>query len=526
MDLLETDELLKIVNQSTEYQISKKLIREVPYFGKLLSHECLESKESKVELDFDEQAVKLFLNWIEFDHVLIEMKNVINLCTMIDYFGMDNNLINDYTTYFHDNFSTTHLPAVIPQVTPTSKLINSGALDAFICRHFLKIAGTKVWLNYSVETIEYICNKDLVIHSEMQVFNAIMKWGNFKPYSRKEHLETLLKLVRWCHLDDKDLDEIKENDFIKSANVEPIFCTPIQCDGECSFNRINQYYFVLIEELDGTDLQIKVLDRSFMSFIKRVIQLDESLPLHLLHNETVSDIIFDSGRKMIRVDWNQNKYRLLDLNDYKSHYHKINKGILEKTDYSLDTYCTFADKYTFEGSLLEFNEKFILVAENLISREPALGEFSNCYSINLFCWTAPADSRIETFFRSSDMNYLTTILNNKIYIMKDRCELIQFNIESQEMKKFRRKGTSDLSDLILTSMPVHDDKVILIDKSTKVVECFNVNDEEWTPFGLMSNICTSTGDQRKSNKLLTFTSASLPINTIRSCIKRERKSME
>lgn len=192
--------------------------------------------------------------------------------------------------------------------------------------------------------------------------------------------------------------------------------------------------------------------------------------------------------------------------------------------YPFAAYTKYAAKYTPEGSLLEFNEKFVLVGENLISCTPvnlATGVISKNYSINLFCWTAPADSRIETFFRSSDMNYLTTILDNKIYIIKNDpvniYEFIQFNIDSQEVKRFANKIRSNLGDLILTSKPAHDDKVFLIDRSNNVVECFNVKDEEWTPFGLLANICTSTGDQRKSNMLLTFTSAFLPINIILSC---------
>ncbi|XP_015794760.1 uncharacterized protein LOC107371245 [Tetranychus urticae] len=526
MASFELDDQLTIVNRSTEHRISKKLIRKVPYFEKLLNHECLESKENAVVLDFDEQAFKLFLNWIEFDHVLIEMKNVINLCTIIDYFGMDTKLINDCATYFSDNFSIKHLPVVIPQVTYTSYCINSGALNAFICRHFLKIANTTVWLKYPIEIIECICHKDLMIHSEVQVCNAIMKWIHFKRNSRKGYLERLLKLVRWCHLDDKDSVEIKGNDFIRFSFLKDVFSPLDQRDGVC-INRTSQYYFVLVETLDGTDLQIKVFDRNFLPFIKRVIKLDESLPLHLFHNETVSDIAIDSARKMIRVDWDQNKYRWIDSKEFKSHC-KIQEYMLEKSEEketSLATRSMCASKYTSGASLLEFNDKCVLLTEDIISctpspflpgtRSPILSNWFE-YKLNLRCWTAPTDGQIARF-NSSERNVLTTILDNKIYIMTSSRALIQFNIDSQEMKTFERKGTSNLGDLILTSKPSHDDKVLLIDRSNNVVECFNVKDEEWTPFGLLANICTSTGDQRKSNMLLTFTSAFLPINIILSC---------
>uniref|UniRef100_T1JYA8 BACK domain-containing protein n=1 Tax=Tetranychus urticae TaxID=32264 RepID=T1JYA8_TETUR len=501
MDSLEADDQLTVVNRSTEYRISKQLIRKIPYFEKMLNLDLMESKENKVELDFDEQALESILNWLEFDHFFIELKNVINLCTMTDYFGMGNNLINDCATYFHDKFSIKHLPVVIPQVTPTSRCINSGVLNAFICRHFLKLAGTKFWLNYPIETIEYICALDLMVHSEMQVFNAIMKWVNFKTNSRKDYFERLLKLVGWCHLDAKHLSEIKEN-------FKPLHCTPAKCNGDCPLYRINQHYFVLVETLTGTDLQIKVLDRNFMSFIKKVIKLDASMPLHLLHDEHVSDIVFDSGRQMIRVDWIHNKYRLLDLNGYKSHYYKIRECILEKKDGVCNALGKTTDYYSSKGSLFDVNGKFVLTA----------GKGNTlCY------WLAPTDKNIEESYCNSGCSYLATVLDNNIYTMKTNIELIQFNIDSQKTKKFTLKGRSNFGDLILTSKPAYDDKVFLIDKSKNFVDCFNVNDEEWSPVGLMANYCSSIGNQNKSNKLLAFTSAFLCKDIIRSCINHECK---
>ncbi|XP_015794258.1 uncharacterized protein LOC107370818 [Tetranychus urticae] len=510
MDSLETDDQFIIVNRSREHRISKKVIRKVPYFEKLLSHECLESKENKVELDFDEKALILFLKWVAFDYLLIEMKNVISLYNMIDYFGVDSNLIQDCATYFRDNFSISHLPVVISQVTPTSQCINSGALDAFICRHFLKIAKSKAWLNYPIETIEYICALDLVIHSEMQVFNAIMRWIDYEAESSKIHLERLLKLIRWCHLSRKDLSKIKENDCVKSSNFEPIFCTPVQCNGYCTLNRINQYYYVLIEELDGTDLQIKVLTKNFMPFIKRVIKLDESMPLNLLHNDHVCDIVFDSGRKMIRVDWNQNKYRLIGLEELKSHTFKIRKCIPEKKYDELYDLHVNLSRYYPQGSLLDLNGEFLLISTN---------------SEKMFCCLSPSDARIERFYHGSHCEYLATVLDNKIYIMTSSHELFEFNIDSGKTQKFTRKGEAEFRDLFLISKP-EQDKIMLIDKSKEIVDCFNVRTKEWSPFGIMVNNFTSTGNQRKLNKLLTFTSAFLPINTIRSCIKRERKPVE
>ncbi|XP_025018562.1 kelch-like protein diablo [Tetranychus urticae] len=370
MDSLDTDDQLTIVNRSTEHRISKNLIRRIPYFEKMLSHECLESKENKVELDFDEKAFKWLLNWIEFGDILIEMDYMINLCNVADYFGIKDHLMQDCSRYFFANFSSEHLPVVIPQVTSTSKSLNSGAINSFICRHFFKIVNTTYWCEYPFETIEYICALDLMVHSEYQVFKAIQKWVKFKVSSRKYHLKGLLKFVRWCHLKDKDLSKIKENVLIKSHVVAPEICSTEKTNCKCSIDRTKQGCFVTIEELVNKNLRVKVLD-DLLPLINQVIQSDESMPLHLLHGKHVSDISFDSGRKMIRIDCKQNNYRLFDHSASKSHCLKMIRCISEEQQsenrfVSTKTQLYFVDRnHTYEGSLLDANEKFILVRNEL-----------------------------------------------------------------------------------------------------------------------------------------------------------------
>ncbi|XP_015787230.1 uncharacterized protein LOC107364410 [Tetranychus urticae] len=510
MESKETDQLT-IVNRSRTHHISKKLIiGKIPYFQTVLSNDSfMESKENMFKLDFDEQAFQSFLTWVESDHVLIEMKNLINLCTIMDYFGINNYWMDRLVTYFHDKFSISDLPVVIPQVTPISKCINAGTLDAFICRHFLKIASTTVWLNYPIKTIGYICKLDLMVHSEMQVFNAIMKWINFNIDARKDYLEKLLTLVRYCDLDSKDLLKIKENDFVKTFNFKPTFCSHSRCTGDCEFDRSNQYYSVLVEEMHGKDLRIKVLDRSFQLLIKQVFKLDESMPLRLFPNEYVSDIVFDSGSKMIRIDWNQKKYRLIGVNEYKYYYYEIVKCIFTKHEdkcYKIDE---TRELHSYTGSsLLEFNDQFILISQRTDWQK-------NNNTEKLICWTAPSDANIEMCLRDYKRNYQTTALDNDIYILNSNRELIQFNIESQRTRRFKRRGKSHLDDLILTSMPGQD-KVVLIDKLTRIVDGFNVKDEEWSTIGLLADEMNLTDDQRKSNKLLTLTSAFLRLDTVTS----------
>uniref|UniRef100_T1JY87 BACK domain-containing protein n=1 Tax=Tetranychus urticae TaxID=32264 RepID=T1JY87_TETUR len=310
MDSLDLDDQLTIVNRSTEYRISKKLIRKVPYFEKMLSHECLESKENKVELDFDKQTLEIILSLVKSDYtvITIEMNYVITLYELADYLGLDW-ISKECITYFNDNFSTENLQNVIPQVTKTSKCINSGALNAFICRYFLKIANTTFWIGYPIETIAYICALDLMVYSEYQVFDAILRWVNYKVDSRKRYLERLLKLVRWCHLNEGDSSKIKENELFKSSGFKPIFCTPRKVNCNCTFNRAKQNFFIMIEKFEkSTDLRIKVLDNNLTQLFSQVIKHDPCLPSELFHDEHISDLLFDTRRNSFQIDWKRKKF--------------------------------------------------------------------------------------------------------------------------------------------------------------------------------------------------------------------------
>uniref|UniRef100_T1JY98 BACK domain-containing protein n=1 Tax=Tetranychus urticae TaxID=32264 RepID=T1JY98_TETUR len=512
MDSLETDDQLTIVNRSLEYQISKKLIRKIPYFENLLSLDLKEAKENKVDLDFDSKAFKSIFNWIEIGCILMEMDCVINLSNIADYFGITDGLIDDCFTFFHDNFSIEHLPVIIPQVTSTSNLINSGALNAFICRYFLKIVNTPTWLDYPVETVGYICVLDLMVHSEFQVFDAIMRWVNFTADFRKCYLKELLKFVRLCHLEDKDLSKIKENEAVSSSDFEPELCSRNNCN--CGIDRTKQGYFIVIDGLRDKNLRVKVLDGDFFPFINQVMQSDESLPLNIFHGKHFSDIPFHSGRKMVRIDWKQNKYRLFDFSTYKSYYHKIHRCIFDEQEGSnVATRQSCASSYdVYEGSLLETAEKFILVRNE---------EF------DFRCLNNPSIQDVNYYFELNyKLTYMATILDNNIYMLTHSFEFFQFNIDGNlEFKKIalpRLRNKFKFSNLLLTSKQADDDRVIFIDRTTKDIVCFNVNTQRLKSIGRIIDCKSkSTDGQKESNALLTFTFGFVSTDSINLCLERK-----
>ncbi|XP_025018560.1 uncharacterized protein LOC107370947 isoform X2 [Tetranychus urticae] len=505
MDSLDLDDQLTIVNRSTEYRISKKLIRKVPYFEKMLSHECLESKENKVELDFDKQTLEIILSLVKSDYtvITIEMNYVITLYELADYLGLDW-ISKECITYFNDNFSTENLQNVIPQVTKTSKCINSGALNAFICRYFLKIANTTFWIGYPIETIAYICALDLMVYSEYQVFDAILRWVNYKVDSRKRYLERLLKLVRWCHLNEGDSSKIKENELFKSSGFKPIFCTPRKVNCNCTFNRAKQNFFIMIEKFEkSTDLRIKVLDNNLTQLFSQVIKHDPCLPSELFHDEHISDLLFDTRRNSFQIDWKRKKFMwFCPPQPYTQLLKTIDGNIGQRIQ-------LIGDLET--GEKIEDGSLYLEAAEN----------FGMIYILAGRLYYFPRYPCLNHHTFPSLKQCKATILKDKIYLLTNKRVLYEFKIEVDN-NLLRRTWSQRLwddkfsfSNTLLTPNPAGD-KIILIDKVTKKYICFDANTKMISK-GCMITYSFADG-QKESNSLYTLTSTFLPLKTIRTCL--------
>ncbi|XP_015783166.1 uncharacterized protein LOC107360961 [Tetranychus urticae] len=329
LEVSESADELTIINRSKTYHVSKKFIcSSIPYFEKMFCCDLLEAKENTVQLDLDEHSFTCILNWIQSDSLQIKMENIIALFDVADYL-MLNDLSNDCYSYFHANFTIEHLPIIIPQVTKTSKLINSGSLNTFICRHFLKIVKTFKFLNFPVETVEYICKLDLMISSEYQVLEAINDWIKVKADDRKKYLLRLLKCIRWCYAGTDISSKIMEVPYIATIqNINEILCSPGNCALKCTSKRSDQCLLVSIHKIDDTVLSLRVLQSQSWLPVG-IFNLDDSMSLELVHGENISDVLYDCGTKGVRIDWESKKFCWLNLeSDDESYYFQINKLIV------------------------------------------------------------------------------------------------------------------------------------------------------------------------------------------------------
>ncbi|XP_015783170.1 uncharacterized protein LOC107360968 [Tetranychus urticae] len=514
------DVKLEIVNRKTVYTVSKKLICSVvPYIKKMFGCDLLESKENKVELDFDEHVFNAILDWIHSGSFLINMENVINLYEAADYLMLDEHFLKPCLSYFHENFTIKHLPVVLSQVTKVSKFINLGSIENFICHHFLSITNTDIFLNYPVETVEAILKLDLMVYSEYQIFESILKWVNINT-SRQKFIPHLLNCVRWSFMDPDDLVKIKNDEHIKVlTNFDSIISSNVESD----LNRSRQNFFVSIHRIGDSRLRIKAFDNKFLCFpIGDFIQ-DDSMPLEFVHGEHISDILFDSGTKGIQIDWIKRTFRWRDFKVAgKTFYSQFFKVILQFQSNLKYFTCYLEDKDwkptapigTQEELLIESNGKFIVIGKTKDEKK----------------WFGLFPGAHESWFnqfKDCEHSFQATVLDDVVYILTKDLEFIQFNCETRSFNKSApfKDEKWKFNDLILTSHQTNDDKVILVNKSSGKVHVFCINQKEWIEkYRIMNVNLGSNSANAPVDKLIAFTSTFLPMQTIKPLYEQRSHS--
>ncbi|XP_015783788.1 uncharacterized protein LOC107361466 isoform X2 [Tetranychus urticae] len=511
-----TDEELKIVVRKNVYYVSKKFICSVvPYFEKIFCDDLLKPKENKVELDFDEHNFDSVLNWIHCGSFLIQLEDVIDIFEVADHLMISDRLFKPCLKYFQDNFNIEHIPLFLSKVTKTTKLINLQVIDNFICRHFLLIANTNIFLQYPVETVEHILKLDLMIYSEYQVFEAIIRWVNKRTGSRKRLLPRLLNCVRWSFMDPVDVTKIKNAKLIKGlSNLDSI----ISPDCEYGFNRSKQNFFISIDRIDDSNLTINVFDTELFRLPIGAFTQDDSISLGFIPRENISDIVFDSGRKGIRIDWSKKTFRWLDMEgDNENRYNQLTNIIVKFLTQSGSLACYLEEKdtkpnlYSTHGVFLESVNKYIAIGKTEDEKK--------------WCGHFPVVPPDWCYFdKKPDQSFHATILDKVVYILTEELEFIQFNHETRSFNKsYPFKGQKwSFNDLILTSQQSKDDKVILVNKSSGKIHVYLINQEKWIEkYRIMNVNFYSDSSNAPANQLIAFASTFLQTKYIKPLYKRK-----
>ncbi|XP_053203645.1 uncharacterized protein LOC128388275 [Panonychus citri] len=330
------DTKVTIVNRTKSYEIFKQKLSSIPYFVKLFSDPNFDL--IKIELDLDESSFDNIVDFIHKDHLSFSLENALSMMETADYLGMEEIKLK-YYDFFLSNFNIEVLEdyLVFYEKRNLPRMFDEEKLNSFIGKYFLPISNTRAFLKFSVSLLERILKLKLVVSYEYQIVEAIDRWIKFNEKDRNQYVPRLIKFVNFCHLHKqqmKNVASILENAgfciYTLQLNVHSFHaCHPKSCQSDCESTR--HYYYkslVAIYELDEDTIEIRRMTESKHWTIYGQFTRDETISSSLIEAHHIFDIIYDSGRKGIRVDWNTNKFKYLKMfGEENSYYDQIQKYI-------------------------------------------------------------------------------------------------------------------------------------------------------------------------------------------------------
>ncbi|XP_053202310.1 uncharacterized protein LOC128387161 [Panonychus citri] len=369
-----------IVNRKKSYEISKQKLSSIPYFVKLLADsDCDLADTTKIVFDLDESSFDNIVDFIVNNHLSISMENAFSMMEIADYLEMDD-IKQKYYDCFVSNFNIKRLSEFLDfyENRKYPENFTEDAVKSFIGKYFVPISNTLAFLQFPVALIERILKMDLVVSFEYQIVAAIDRWVKSNEKDRKKYLPQLIKFVNFCHLTEREITRV----LLRFGNSEfnqqlkehsPHACQPEFCQSDCKSNRHSYKSLVSIYELGEDKIEIRRLSRSNNWTKSYRFTRDETMSTSLIEADHIVDIIYDSGRKGIRVDWNTKKFKYLKMfGGDDSYYGQVYKYFAH--DFCTDsTHLKIANRPK-ESSYEVFNIKRVEAIALVISwREFAIG---------------------------------------------------------------------------------------------------------------------------------------------------------
>ncbi|XP_053203198.1 LOW QUALITY PROTEIN: uncharacterized protein LOC128387926 [Panonychus citri] len=317
--LISLDENMKvtIVNRKKSYEISKQKLSSIPYFVKLFSDSNCDT--TKIELDLDESSFDNIIEFILDGQLSISIESASSMVETCDYLGMDE-IKRKYYDCFESNFRIKHLEEFLDFYENHKCLgkINEVKLKSFIGKYFVPISNTRAFQKFPVTLLERLLKMHLGVSSELQIFAAIVRWCKFDKKARKKYLPQLMKFVNFRRMKDAEITTcVSMFKNVESSNLRygkrPRAYLPEFCQSDCIINRQYNKSLISIYELDEDKINIRRLSSSNLWTKYGQFTRDETMSTSLIEAEHIVDIIYDSGRKGIRVDLISKKFKYLEM---------------------------------------------------------------------------------------------------------------------------------------------------------------------------------------------------------------------
>ncbi|XP_053207482.1 uncharacterized protein LOC128391592 [Panonychus citri] len=475
---------IEITNRTQSFKVPKEfLCSKIPYFEKMFSNDYSESKTLNVNLDLDEDALRNILYTVINGYTHLSFDTVLKTMSVADYLMMDNLKIQCHN-FFTQYFTIDHLPFVVDSLLENEcasshlNLISKPKIDCFIKRHFLKISNTPSFLNFPLKTIEYIYRLDVIVDSEYQKFEVIMQWIRQDLNGRKLLLSNLSQFIHWSRLSAFEMSKIKANPLVMEMSIVSKVTEFLKKD--CAKTIKSNGSFAIFELNNNVEV-LMLTKTKYWSILAKFVRCNE-LSTSLFINEYITDIIYDSGRKGIRLDWENKKYiHLRMFGGMGSYYGQISKYMMNYyTDMQSDIfYMDIRNTAHIRTQIVLTSAECIIdsgshfTALTLIPYGPS---FSVQNSNIACCGTIRNKSVFLTPSTSSRLHSCT--IQDTIYVLDATFKLFYRSPKDQTVKTFK---FIDEDGLHFQSLELFNSngKLSVCDKASKKIYEFDKQLEKW-----------------------------------------------
>ncbi|XP_015781316.1 kelch-like protein 40b [Tetranychus urticae] len=403
-------------------------------------------------------------------------------------------------SFFGKNFTVQHIPALINHLKNETS-VNYNMLNSFLSRNFLRLINGEYFLEFPLEAVKYILSLDLCVETEYSIFQAILNWIQHDQ-CRIVHLQELLKCIRWCYTFKTCYLHIKENEFmIKNLpdELDALSCEPNECRNSCFNSRIKEKHLISLYFLAENKIGMSLYTGdNFWSYCASFDE-DDQIPIGVISEEHVVDVIFDSGRTGVRFDLVQKKYRFLDMSGSPSAYYN-------------QLHDCFKPKFDRESSYRAYIQDGVKKIEDWVDlQKNTLIEYKG--EMHIICYTQK-EQKLYVFLPVEHVHwYNSPFAEHRIHacIVNDVCYIITKSLSFRvfDMLKKTIEKSKPFADMHLSfddlQMDQHKSNIILLIKSLKKIMMFDTRKKVWT---LMGQI-------HFENKMIALTSTYMPVQFIK-----------
>ncbi|XP_043268337.1 kelch-like protein 18 isoform X2 [Venturia canescens] len=193
----------------------------IPYFHAMFLNNMVESKQKDITLrDFDAGTLEALINFAYSGKVTLNNDNVQSMMVGASFLQLHK--VRDACADFLKKRFNPHNALGISHFADT---LNCTALVTeatnYIHQYFHQVAQSDEFLNLTFVNLKELVSRDeLYVVSELQVFEAIIKWINHDVEQRVDHLAALLAHVRLPLLSPEILaDRVAKENFVKSSHA-------------------------------------------------------------------------------------------------------------------------------------------------------------------------------------------------------------------------------------------------------------------------------------------------------------------